>query len=78
MAESSGGTRGKFFEQKKLQILENKVLENSDKNMMFTLDEGGDTESEYSTIKGGTFGTFGLGSQNRNNINPSVHNRLRD
>jgi hypothetical protein len=62
MAESSGGTRGKDFDNKKLFVMENKAFENSGQNLMFTLDEGGDTESEYSTIKGGTFGTFGMGS----------------
>ena len=49
-------------------MFEGKKFEASGDNLAFTLDEGGDTESEYSTFKN-TFGTFGKGtSQLRGSI----------
>lgn len=58
--ESSGGTRATNITEtlKNPAIFEVKRLDASGQNLAFTLDDGGDTESEYSTFKN-TFGTFG-------------------
>lgn len=49
--------------------MEVKKFDVSGENLAFTLDEGGDTESEYSTFKN-TFGTFG---KSTNNLKGSIN-----
>lgn len=54
--------------------MEVKKFDVSGENLAFTLDEGGDTESEYSTFKN-TFGTFG---KSTNNLKGSINAQGRN
>ena len=55
--------------KKNLAIMEVRKHDMTGENLAFTLDEGGDTESEYSTFKN-TFGTFG---KSTNNLKGSIN-----